>query len=303
MKDHYISEDQFPIKIDENIFMLGNYFFNLFLIIGHKQSALFEVGISATVDTVISQLEHLEISPDFIIPSHPHSDHITGLPGLVKRYPKAGIIVASGAKEFIEHPKAALLMFKEDNFMSKRIAGFNIKPGRPPIENIPNLDGSFAVEDKKSIDLGGTILDLIKVEGHSPGNLIGMLTKKRILFCSDSIGFHFPGRGYVPLFFTHADSYLATLDFIKKFNPFIICPAHQGPLTGKAAIDGIQESLDITLNTIENIKHSTLSDKALIKEIFEQSYKDEFTLYTVDNIKNCAGLLVKRAKELIQFRH
>jgi 2-aminobenzoylacetyl-CoA thioesterase len=101
MKNHYIPEDRFPIKLNTHVLMLGNYFFNLFLIIGNQSTALFEVGVSGIVDTVIRQLEHLDINPDFIIPSHPHSDHITGLPGLAKRYPNAGIIVASGAKEII----------------------------------------------------------------------------------------------------------------------------------------------------------------------------------------------------------
>jgi len=299
MKEHCIPENEFPIELEQNVFMLGNYFFNLFLIIGDRYSALFEVGISGVVDRVINQLELLDVNPDFIIPSHPHSDHITGLPGLKKRYPKARIVVAAGAKEFIEHPKAGSLLIKEDMFMSKRLADFKIKPGRPPLEKIPDLGEPLVIDTKQSIDLGATTLDLIKVEGHSPGNLIGILNEKRILFCSDSLGFHFPGRGYFPLFFTRADSYLSTLDFIKKFNPSIVCPAHQGPLSGKAAAKGIQESLDITLNTIKNIKLSPLADETLARELFEQSYKDEFTLYTADNIKNCTTLLVKRAKEMI----
>ncbi|MCD4720827.1 MAG: MBL fold metallo-hydrolase [Desulfobacula sp.] len=297
MKDHYIPENKFPIEIDKNIFILGNYFFNLFLIIGDRHSALFEVGISAIVDTVINQLELLNINPDFIISSHPHSDHITGLPGLAKRYPKARIVAAAGAKEFIEHPKAAPLLFKEDMFMSKSLAALNIKPGRPSLEQIPNLDGSWVINDNQSIDLGRITLDLIKVDGHSPGNLIGVLNERKILFCSDSLGFHFPGREYLPLFFTHTGSYLSTLTFIKKFNPSIVCPAHQGPLLGKTAATGIQESLNITVNTINNIKQSTLSDETLAMDLFNQSYKDEFTLYTPENIKNCMGLLVKRAKE------
>ena len=247
---------------------------------------------------MIHQLDHLDIKPDFIISSHPHSDHITGLPGLVKRYPKARIIVASGAREFIEHPKAAPLLIKEDCFMSENLARFKIKPGRPPLESIPDLDGSLVVNNRKSIDLGRITLDLIKVDGHSPGNLMGMITRKKILFCSDNLGFHFPGRGYLPLFFTHAGSYLSTLDFIKGFKPSIVCPAHQGPLMGKTAITGIQESLDITLNTKKKIKQSTLSSEILARQIFDQSYKDEFTLYTPDNIKNCAALLVKRAREI-----
>jgi len=297
MQDHHIPENRFPIELDKNIFILGNYFFNLFLIIGSKYSAVFEVGISGIVDSVIKQLEHLDINPDFIISSHPHSDHITGLPGLAKRYPKARIITAAGAKKFIEHPKAAPLLFKEDRFMSKSLAALNIKPGRPPLEKIPDLNVSLVINDKQSIDLGRIKLDLIKVKGHSPGNLIGILNEKKIIFCSDSLGFHFPGRGYIPLFFTRVDSYISTLNFIKEFNPSIVCPAHQGPLLGNAAVRGIQESLDITLSTIKNIKLSTLSDETLAMYLFEQSYKDEFTLYTPENIKNCMVLLVKRSKE------
>ena len=182
--------------------------------------------------------------------------------------------------------------------MSKRLADFNIKPGRPSLEKIPTLDESRVINDKKSIDLGQITLDLIKVKGHSPGNLMGILNSEKIIFCSDSLGFHFPGRGYLPLYFTHADAYLSTLNFIKEFNPSIICPAHQGYMAGKDAATGIQESLGITLNTIKNINQSPFSDERLAMDLFEQSYKDEFTLYTKENIKNCTALLVKRAKEV-----
>ncbi|MDA3788380.1 MAG: MBL fold metallo-hydrolase, partial [Desulfobacula sp.] len=143
------------------------------------------------------------------------------------------------------------------------------------MEKIPNLDGSLVINSKQSIDLGGITLNLIKIKGHSPGNLIGILNSEKILFSSDSLGFHFPGRGYLPLYFTSAHEYLSTLYFIKEFNPSIICPAHQGYMAGNDAATGIQESLDITLNTIKNINQSPFSDERLAMELFEQSYKDE----------------------------
>ncbi len=299
MKNHYIPEKKFPMKLDDTLYVLGNYFFNLFLIIGKNKSVLFEVGISAVVDTVISQLEQLGIRPDYLIPSHPHSDHITGLPGLAMQYPKARVVVGKGAREFIEHPKAKPLLVKEDAFMSKSLAGLNIKPGRPGLQDIPDLDNSMVIEDHTTLDLGNTALELKKVTGHSPGNLIGFIHQKKILFSSDSLGFHFPGRGFLPLFFTRTDAYLDTLSFIKEFDPSIICPAHQGPLKGEVAKTGIQASIDTSIALIKKIKQSRRSDDALAMEIFEQSYKDEFTLYTEANIKNCAALLVKRAKEAI----
>ncbi len=297
MKKHYIPEEKFPIKLDENIYILGNYFFNLFLVAGEKKSALFEVGISAVVDQVIKQMENLGIIPDFIIPSHPHSDHITGLPGLAGKYPAAEIVAAKGAKEFIKHPKAAEVMFREERFMSQSLAQYDITPGRPPLEIIPDLDHALVVDEKLSLDLGGITLDLIKVEGHSPGNLIGLINSGKIVFSSDSIGFHYPCRGFFPLFFTGADPYLATFKLIKELNPSIICPAHQGPLEGRNAVKALQDSFDITVNTIKMVKASSKPDKTLADQLFKKGYVDEFTLYTRENIQNCCSLIVKRSKE------
>jgi len=242
-------------------------------------------------------LETLGISPDYLISSHPHSDHITGLPGLVTRFPKAQIIVAAGAKEFVTHPKAGPLLVKEDGFMSQGLARMGIRPGRSPLETIPNLYHARTIKKKIALDLGGVTLDLIQVDGHSPGNLVAWIREQKILFCSDSLGFHFPGRAFWPLFFTGADAYLSTLGLIKKLNPDIVCPAHQGPLKKTAAKKGIQDAIDITLATIRRVKETCLSDEELAKEMFEQSYQDEFTLYTERNIKNCTDLLIKRARQ------
>jgi len=101
------------------------------------------------------------------------------------------------------------------------------------------------------------------------------------------------------LYFSGAQAYISNLNFIKEFNPAIICPAHQGHLAGEDAIRGIKKSLDTTLETIKDIKQSRLLDEKLALDLFEQSYKDEFTLYTEDNIKKCTSLLVKRAKEAV----
>lgn len=296
MKAHYIPEDKFPIRLTPHVTLVDNYFFNLFLVTGKNGSALFETGISGCVDEVIRQLDRLDVSVDYLIPSHPHTDHITGLPGLMKRFPKAEIFAAAGAKEFITHPKAGSLLVKEDAFMSKGLSRMGISPGRSPLETIPDLHDAHVIETAFALDLGQVTLELITVKGHSPGNLMGFIRKEKILFCSDSLGFHFPGRGFWPLFFTNADDYLSTLEFIKAFNPDILCPGHQGPLEKAAAKEGIITAINSTVDTIRQIKETRLSDQDLAQRLFDQSYKDEFTLYTQRNIQNCTDLLIKRAR-------
>ena len=47
------------------------------------------------------------------------------------------------------------------------------------------------------------------------------------------------------------------------------------------------------------MKDHYISEKKFPMDLFEKSYKDEFTIYTENNIKDCTSLLVKRAKEII----
>ncbi|MEE4363393.1 MAG: MBL fold metallo-hydrolase [Desulfotignum sp.] len=285
----------FPMTLSSRVTVLGNYFINLFLVTGDNETALFETGISGITDAVISQLEALGVTPDYLIMSHPHSDHATGLPGLMTRFPDAVVLAGEGAREFITHPKAGPLMLAEDAFMSKGLLHRGITPGRPPIDTVPDLSDARIVTDTTILDLGGATLELKPVSGHSPGNLIARV--QDIVFCSDSLGFHFPGRGFWPLFFTGVKAYLTTLSYIKNLAPAVICPAHQGPLKGDAAARGIQAAIDAAHAFINRVTHTRLPDQELLAQLLAESYRDEFTLYTEENIANCNQLLVKRARQ------
>ena len=283
------------MHLSGRVTVLGNYIINLFLIKGDKETALFETGISGVTDVAISQLEALGAAPDYLILSHPHSDHATGLPGLMARFPEAEVLAGSGAVEFMTHPKAGSLMLAEDAFMSKGLMHWGITPGRPPIDTVPDLSDARIVSKNTMLDLGGVTLELTPVSGHSPGNIIARV--QDIVFSSDSLGFHFPGRGFWPLFFTGAEAYLSTLDYIQNLAPAVICPAHLGPLKHEAAAEGIQSAIDATHAFVNRVTRTRLPDQELLAQLLAESYRDEFTLYTKENIANCNQLLVKRARQ------
>jgi glyoxylase-like metal-dependent hydrolase (beta-lactamase superfamily II) len=294
--DSNIGSSDYPMPLSSRVTVLGNHSINLFLVKGDRKTALFEVGISGVVDTVIQQLEYLGAEPDFLIVSHPHSDHITGLSGLMERFPTAQVVAGAGAAKFIRHPKAGPLMLAEDAFMSQWLAARGSKPGRPPIETVPDLSDAREVSDTIVLNLEGLDLELFPVKGHSPGNILGRVGD--ILFCSDSLGFHFPGRGFWPLFFTGAREYLDTQAQIQAMAPAIVCPGHQGPLQHQAAAAGIQAGLDAAHHFIERVTRTSLTDRELETQLFNERYRDEFTLYTEENIANCHRLLIKRAREM-----
>ena len=293
-----MGKHNFPAVLAENLWVLGNYYFNLYLVQGNNASALIEVGISAITDTVISQLDSLNISPDYLVVPHPHTDHITGLQGLRQRFPDAIPIFGQGAQEFVSHPKALGAMISEDQFMAQMLSVKGIRPERPPIENFYFPDDHIVAKDEYAVDLGGIVLNCMQAKGHSPGNIIVHIPDRRALILSDSLGFHFPDRCFLPLFFTGFSDYMKTLDCMEALNPRIIGLGHQGPLIDTDAERAFYNSRQATLNLYSTIIGRQKDKDDIADEIFNTYYKDEFTIYSEKNIRNCARLLVRRALEL-----
>jgi 2-aminobenzoylacetyl-CoA thioesterase len=286
----------FPRKLSEHIWLLGNYYFNLFLVKGENASALIEVGVSAVTDLVIEQLEELNLSPDHFVVTHPHADHLTGLPGLKAHYPNAGWICAEGAPEFISHPKALPTFINDDRFMHQALTNLGHIPGQPPIEAINLGTPELVISENTSMDLGAVHLNFMRAAGHSPGSLIVHIPEHRAVIASDSLGFHFNGRCFLPLYFTNYQAFVSTLEQIRSLTPTILGLGHQSPFVGSVAEKALELAWQSTLNLYARIRQDERDDNTLAEALYVENYRDEFTIYTPDNIRNCCQLLVKRSR-------
>ena len=291
-----------PLALMDNLWVLGNYYFNLYLVRGKNGSALIEAGISAIADRVIRQIEALDISPTYLILTHPHADHVTGLGALREKYPDAVVVAGMGAKEFLTHPKALQTMLKEDRFMTDRLYSMGTKYGRPPIEKFEFPENHIAVKDKHDIDLGGISLRCIKVEGHSPGNIVIHIPAMGVLILSDSLGFHFPGQELLPLFLTDFSDYINTIDYMKSLNPHILGFGHQGPLMGFAVKNAFRLSRQAAFDMLSRVMNEEKKGDDLAEEIFKEYYRDEFTVYSEENIRSVGQLLVRRGRATLITR-
>lgn len=285
------------MQLADGLWVLGNYFFNLYLLQGEQGSALVEAGISAVVDDVISQLEALKISPTFLVVTHPHADHVTGLPGLKARYPQLLVVTGEGSPEFLSHPKAEAALVREDRHMAMFLESQGIQPGRPPLNESPTFENCLVAADGDEMDLGDITLRYLAVGGHSPGTIIAHVPEMNALMLSDSLGFRYPGRGIFPLFLTGYPDYMESLEKLQKLNPSIVGPAHQGPVVGKDVDQAFAKALGEAMTLRDQILNDARPAEQISQEVFQRYYRDECKMYTPENIMNCAKLLVKRARE------
>jgi len=297
MNENYEIKGVFPRELAPRLWVLGNYFFNLYLVRGDQASALIEVGVSGVVDDIIRQLELLKVRPTFLVVTHPHADHVTGLAGLKEKFPHALVVAGEEAAEFLAHPKAAPAVVREDRHMSEFLAAHGIQPGRPPVEEPPSLQNCIVAHEGDEMDLGGITLRFMVAKGHAPGKIIVYIPEIKALILSDSLGFRFPGRGVFPMFLVNYADYIATLERLEKLNPAILGVGHQGPVIGGEVEEAFRDAREKAVELRSKIINDSRDDGEVIQDVFNEFYTDEMTIYTRENIMNCAKLAIRRAKE------
>jgi glyoxylase-like metal-dependent hydrolase (beta-lactamase superfamily II) len=286
----------FPEHLAEGLWVLGNSFFNLYLVRGKTASALIDTGISSMADEVIAQLEKLGVTPNYLIATHPHPDHINGLDALRERYPDARVVIGPGAREFLAHPKTAASLVAEDRFMAEFLKSRGYRPGRPPIGRPPSVNGAEVASDNETIDLGGLTLRILHVGGHAIGNILVHVPELQAIMAADSLGFRIPSIGFFPIFFTGYADYMATIDRMEALEPQILCLAHQGPLVGEDVRKAFKDAREATRSLCEEIRNDPRDEDAVINDIYPRFYRDELALYTRENIIGCCRLVIRRSR-------
>jgi|GEM_PF-148482 len=291
-------ESVFPKQINDRLWILGNEYFHIYLIRGSAGCALYELGVSATAEVTLRQLADLRIRPDYLIVSHPHSDHITALEYLKEAFPDAKVMAGEGAREFISHPKAAQSAIAEDEHVFAAMVSRGFDSPLKPVAEAPSLQECAVVRDGDEIDLGGLTVSVMAVHGHSPGNILVHIPQTRTLLVSDSLGNHYPGDGFFPTFFTGYEDYLAAIDKIKAYKPRELGIAHNGFFIHPREIDDIILKARKAAEEVRAyVTASNKSDDEIAEDLFRFFYAGALAVYSPANIKNCCRLLVKRVRE------
>lgn len=212
-------------KILDNTYMIDGFYFDipellsLFVVKGGK-TALIDAGTAASAGKVAESLKALGLFPvDYLIITHEHADHMQGTAPLVRAM-GPGVTVCAGAH--------AAAMIEDPNKVGYDFGMGDIEPVKPV----------RVIGDGDRIDLGGAVLEVITVPGHTPGHVALYDRTNRNIFVGDSVGYKPDGTTFlasiIPPWFNVRQLY-ATIEKLRKVDFTRVCVGHFGMWDGPEA--------------------------------------------------------------------
>lgn len=228
---------------------LGDRFASLYVVAGEREALLYDTGVDGTIpDHVLPALAELGIVPESVrtvVLSHADVDHFGGVADARERFPNARIVAGAHDRPLIED---------YGRYLSERADSFEREYGwhedgavldwcRSVTREVP-LDDD--VSDGEEIDLGGRIVVIRHVPGHSHGHLAIEVPDAAAILVADAVlGASVnlvDGTPAFPPTYRYVDEYLATIDRLERDRHELLLTAHYPLMRGEAARAFLAES-------------------------------------------------------------
>lgn len=213
-----------PGKINENTYlidinMLGMEKITRIFVVKGEKTALIDGGTSSESQGIIKSLKDFGLLPvDYIVISHSHWDHHQAVPALLEEMSGKDV-------ELLAHPKAIPLL--EDP--SKVVYDWGT------YDTLLLIKGVKPIKEGDVVDLEGVELEVIDTPGHTPDCISLLDSKNKNLFVSDAVADKTDDTTCVPAFMPPSfdpDTYVSTLEKLKKYDFESICLGHYGMYYG-----------------------------------------------------------------------
>ncbi len=206
----------------------GSYVPSVSYFIGDGDGALIEPGPGAAIPTVRQALEHLGLGRlAYIIPTHIHVDHAGGAGALAALCPAATVLVHPLGVRHLAHP-ARLIEITE------RIYGSDFETRSGTVLPVPR-SRLRAVADGEIIALGSRELQFIHAPGHASHHLAILDRSQLGLFCGEALGVPPHLLPSAAPYSFDEESYLLTLENLRRLHPRVIFFSHGGAVTEPGA--------------------------------------------------------------------
>lgn len=169
-----------------------------------KIGAIIDPGeYDTNVENAIKKLGIKELK--YILCTHGHFDHITGVADLKEAYPEAEICIG----------KEDSPMLSDARLNAANLFGITFSPCRADVE----------LSDGDVINLSDIEITVVAAPGHSPGGVLYVLEKEKVIFSGDTL---FCGSiGRTDLYGGDYHTLMQTLEELKKYpEDFVVHTGH-----------------------------------------------------------------------------
>ncbi|HEX3031373.1 MAG TPA: MBL fold metallo-hydrolase [Bacillota bacterium] len=298
-------ERNFPNKLSQRVWVLGNHFFHTYLVKG-EGCALIEAGIATSADQVIQQTAVLGIEPEqvaYLVIMHAHFDHVTGVPRLKKAFPNMQVVASPYAARLLGKPHVVAGFYEEERPMVENLAAIGLpRPTAMDLSIVSGIGVDRIVEDGAVLNLGGICkLKVYAAPGHSPCSIAVMLEEDQILFPTDCAGYPLSMEYTWPVFFYSYQSYLDNLKKLITLKARVLAGPHELVVIGEQAVEEhLKQALAETIKLRDFIVAEFQSGKSaeiISDQLFHRVYINGIAHLGEPTIRGCADLLVRRSLE------
>ncbi|MEM3629617.1 MAG: MBL fold metallo-hydrolase [Candidatus Bathyarchaeia archaeon] len=219
------------VKVDKHICMVdvevaGVRNFVASYILRGEKTAIVETGPISSVHNLLHSLEELNIKADevsYVAVSHIHIDHAGGVGPVLRRFPKAKLVVHERGVPHLINPEK---LWQQTRFVLGLVAEAYGKPEPVPPDRI------MGAQDGMVLDVGGGVaLKVLETVGHAPHHLSYYEPLSNSIFTGDAAGMYLNDIDIVvpttPAPF-RLDMALASLEKMADLNPSTLYYTHFG---------------------------------------------------------------------------
>ncbi len=262
-------------RVRDNLWYLGREESGIYLLEGKTSSLIISGGMSYLAPIVLSQLRDFDIDETKIgklLILHAHFDHVGLVPFFKCRYPDLEVYASSRAWEILQMAKGIETINLFSRLIAERLGLDGNLEGKD-LQWRDDITGT-TVSEGATIDLGGTIVEILETPGHSSCSVSAYVPEMGALFPSDGGGIPY-GETIIPSGNSNFTRYQQSLTKLKTLKVDIFCADHYGFVMGQEAECYIERSIDAAAETralIEALFRHTGSIDATVKALIEDVY-------------------------------
>ena len=200
------------MRISDNVQLIDGTMANCYFIKINDKNILVDCGTKSSAKKIIKFFEVLGISPNIVLITHDHPDHIGGLSIIYDRF-KPEIYANKIEVPTIQGKEK---MRTAGTFMSRVVGGLMKSM---PVQDVLPLE-KFKMKD----------LSVVETPGHTAGSTSFFYEPERMMFVGDAVVVHNEELNINKQFTADMDEAKKSEKKIRSYSPVTILPGHGKPL-------------------------------------------------------------------------